>query len=449
MTNPLVVILLAVCSILSLLAAVFGIIVLTKMKKSSSGEAEKKLRAEIGESLTSQRREINERLDSISSALHRDISDGMEKVSGLQSKNMSAVTTQLETRLGAFEKSMSDDSKNLDLRMAELRKSQEDKLESIRKTTEDTLTSLKDSNQAKLNEIENTVREKLDKTLTERVSESFRQVSEQLEAVYKGLGEMQNLAANVGSLKNMLSSVKLRGEFGETQLSRILEQLLSREQYDENVITVKGSGDPVEFAVKIPSKEKGSEFIYLPIDAKFPLDLYNHLIDAYESDDKTVVAAAKKALYDRVKTDAKNIYTKYVNPPVTTDFAIMFLPTEGLFAEVIRDPELTEKLRNDFHITVCGPSTVTAFLNSLQMGFRTLAIEKSSGEVWRILGEVKTEFGKFGDTLEKVKRGLESSSKELDNLVGTRTRAINRKLRDVQEMPVSSGNDFALPEVEE
>jgi len=448
MTDTLTVILLGVCALLSLVAAVAAILALSKAGKGSS-EPVSKLRSDVNEGLAAQRREVNERLDSVSSALHRDISDGLEKVSAVQAKNMSAVTVQLENRLTAFEKSMSDDSKHLDDRMAELRKSQEEKLENIRKTTEDNLTRLKDANQAKLDQIENTVREKLDKTLSERVSESFKHVSEQLEAVYKGLGEMQTLAANVGSLKTMLSSVKLRGEFGETQLSRILEQLLSREQYEENVITVKGSRDPVEFAVKIPSKEKGTDFIYLPIDAKFPLDLYNHLIDAYDSDDKTAVAVAKKALYDRVKLDAKNIFTKYIEPPHTTDFAIMFLPTEGLFAEVIRDPELTEKLRNDYHVTVCGPSTVTAFLNSLQMGFRTLAIEKSSSEVWRILGEVKTEFGKFGDTLDKVKKNLESSSKELDNLVGTRTRAINRRLRDVQELPVSSASELLLPETEE
>ena len=448
MTDTLTVILLGVCALLSLVAAVAAILALSKAGKGSS-EPVSKLRSDVNEGLAAQRREVNERLDSVSSALHRDISDGLEKVSAVQAKNMSAVTVQLENRLTAFEKSMSDDSKHLDDRMAELRKSQEEKLENIRKTTEDNLTRLKDANQAKLDQIENTVREKLDKTLSERVSESFKHVSEQLEAVYKGLGEMQTLAANVGSLKTMLSSVKLRGEFGETQLSRILEQLLSREQYEENVITVKGSRNPVEFAVKIPSKEKGTDFIYLPIDAKFPLDLYNHLIDAYDSDDKTAVAVAKKALYDRVKHDAKNIFTKYIEPPHTTDFAIMFLPTEGLFAEVIRDPELTEKLRNDYHVTVCGPSTVTAFLNSLQMGFRTLAIEKSSSEVWRILGEVKTEFGKFGDTLDKVKKNLESSSKELDNLVGTRTRAINRRLRDVQELPVSSASELLLPETEE
>ena len=389
----------------------------------------------IEKDLSLHRQEINMRLDSVSGSIGEGLRKGFSEISLSEMQSIQTLGSAVNERLAGFEKSINSNSEQLDRRLELMRRSQEESLEAIRRTTENRLSELKEANQKKLDEIQGTVSEKLDKALTERVSESFRNVSDQLEKVYKGLGEMQSLASDVGSLKNALSNVKVRGEIGEIQLSRILEQTLSAEQYDENVVTVRGSRDAVEFAVKIPSKEADGKFIYLPVDAKFPLDTYSALCEAYDGGVKADIETAKKALFDRVRADAKNIHDKYICVPDTTDFAIMFLPTEGLFAEIIRNAGLTEKLRQEFKVTVCGPSTITAFLNSLQMGFKTLTYEKKSGQIARILSEVKTEFGKFGDSLAKVQKNIDLTGKELDNLVGTRTRAIQKKLRDVEELP--------------
>lgn len=296
------------------------------------------------------------------------------------------------------------------------------------------------STEAKLEKMRETVDEKLHKTLEERLGQSFKIVSERLEAVQKGLGEMQSLAHGVGDLKKVLTNVKTRGVLGEIALGNILEQLLAPEQYDANVKTKKGSNDHVEFAVRLPGMETGDCLpVYLPIDAKFPQEDYLRLQQAYDAGDVAAVDAASKALSQSVKKFAKDIREKYIDPPHTTDFGIMFLPMEGLFAEVVRQPDLVAQLQREYQIIVTGPTTLAAMLNSLQMGFRTLAIQKRSSEVWRILGAVKNEFGRFGDVLSKAQKKLLEANKEIDVLVGTRTKMMLSKLKNVESLEVDAG----------
>lgn len=282
-----------------------------------------------------------------------------------------------------------------------------------------------------LDNIRETVDEKLQKTLEERITQSFKTVSDRLEQVHKGLGEMQTLASGVGDLKKVLSNVKTRGILGEIQLGSILEQILSPEQYEENVKTRANGNERVEFAVKMPGS--GDDFVYLPIDAKFPGDTYEALMNAYETGDKALVDAASKNLENAVKKAAKDIHDKYIEPPYTTDFAIMFLPFEGLYAEVVKRG-LTEKLQRDYKVNIAGPTTMAALLNSLQMGFKTLAIQKRSSEVWKVLSAAKTEFGKFQIVIEKTQQRLNQANEELDKLVGVRTRSINRTLKSISDM---------------
>ncbi|WP_459189058.1 DNA recombination protein RmuC [Parabacteroides sp. APC149_11_2_Y6] len=286
----------------------------------------------------------------------------------------------------------------------------------------------------RLEEIRITVDEKLQKTLNDRIGQSFRLVTEQLESVQKGLGEMQTLAQDVGGLKRVLSNVKTRGNIGEIQLSMLLEQILAPEQYDANVHTKKGSDAVVEFAVKLPGRDDMHEFVYLPIDAKFPKDVYEQLLDAYDQTDASAIEAAGKLLETTIKKMAKDISDKYLAPPATTDFGIMFLPFEGIYAEVVRRSSLLEDLQRNYKVVVTGPTTLAAILNSLQMGFRTLAIQKHSGEVWTILGAVKKEFEKVGGMLEKAQKNLQTASGQIEEVLGTRTRAIQRKLKDVDTL---------------
>jgi len=284
----------------------------------------------------------------------------------------------------------------------------------------------------RLKEVQSIVDEKLQGTLTQRLGESFARVTEQLEQVHKGLGEMQTLANGVGDLKKVLSNVKSRGGWGEVQLEKLLEQMLSPEQYERNVVTKETSREAVEFAVKFPGR--GDTPLLLPLDAKFPVEDYQHLLEALDRGDAEAVDAAGRRLDTAVRNSAKTIREKYVNPPVTTDFAIMFLPTEGLYAEVLRRPGLAEQIQRECGVLIAGPTTLTAILSSLQMGFRTLAIEKRSSEVWRLLEAIKTEFTKFGGVIEKVNRHLETARGQMDQL-GVRTRAVSRKLRDVEQLP--------------
>ena len=298
----------------------------------------------------------------------------------------------------------------------------------------------------RLEEIRQTVDEKLQQTLNERISQSFRLVNEQLANVQKGLGEMQSLAQDVGGLKRVLSNVKTRGNIGEIQLSMLLEQLLAPEQYEANVHTRKGSDAVVEFAVKLPGKDDTREFVYLPIDAKFPKDVYEQLLDAYDAADPQQIEFAGKQLEATIKKMAKDISEKYLAPPATTDFGIMFLPFEGIYAEVVRRSALLEDLQRTYKVVVTGPTTLAAILNSLQMGFRTLAIQKHSGEVWTILGAVKKEFEKIGGMLEKAQRNLQTASGQIEEVLGTRTRAIQRRLKDVDTLSDREARAI-LPEI--
>lgn len=304
------------------------------------------------------------------------------------------------------------------------------------------------STEKRLDEMRIMVEEKLQKTLNERIGQSFELVRSQLENVQKGLGEMKNLAEDVGGLKKVLGNVKTRGTFGEIQLAALLEQMLSPEQYEANVKTRKNATEFVEFAIKLPGKDNGRDVVYLPIDAKFPKDVYEQYMDAYEEGDTTRIESTSKQLEITIRRMAKDIHEKYVEPPFTTDFAIMFLPFESIYAEVIRRTSLVETLQKDYKIVVTGPTTLGAILNSLQMGFRTLAIQKRTSEVWGVLGAVKTEFGKFGGMLEKVQKNLQNAGDQLEEVMGKRTRAIERKLRQVEALPTEESkkmltlNDF-------
>ena len=362
-----------------------------------------------------------------------------------QRQNAAASTARLESidRAGAARQKAANDALIAQLTMMETRlKNLEDsnaaRLDGVRGALVQGLNTIRADNNQKLDEIRGTVEEKLQDTLQKRINESFRTVSTQLEQVYKGLGEMQNLAADVGSLKQVLSGVKTRGILGEVQLGAILEQILAPGQYAENVATVPGSANRVEFAIKMPGQNGN---IWLPIDAKFPGDTYAHLQAALERGDAAAAAAMRKALQTVLRQEAKDIHDKYIEVPYTTSFGILFLPFEGLYAEVVSSG-ITEALQRDYQITVAGPSTMAALLNALQMGFRTLAIQKRSGEVWTILGAVKTEFEKFGAGLQQMQRHLNQTGSDLEELIGPRSRAITRKLESVQQLDPDTAADL-------
>lgn len=317
----------------------------------------------------------------------------------------------------------------------------QDQLREIRTSVEKKLTELQADNAGKLEEMRKTVDEKLHATLEQRLGESFKQVSDRLEAVYKGLGEMQTLAAGVGDLKRVLTNVKTRGTWGEVQLQALLEQMLTPSQYAQNVKPVPGSSAIVEFAVRLPGRHDHDEPVWLPIDSKFPKEQYERLMEAFDRADPDAVAVESKALDMAVRNEAKTISDKYLAPPHTTDFGIMFLPTEGLYAEVVKRPGLVDDLQRLHRVTVAGPSTLTTLLNALQLGFKTLALEKRSSEVWTILSAVKTEFGKFGDVLAKTKETLERAAKNIES-AETRSRVMQRKLKGMDELPAAQALDL-------
>jgi len=327
-------------------------------------------------------------------------------------------------------------------RVRQLTESNAEQLEKLRDTVDGQLKILQDNNEKKLEQMRATVDEKLHDTLEKRLGESFRLVSERLEAVQRGLGEMQNLATGVGDLKRVLTNVKTRGTWGEVQLGAILEQVLTPDQYAANVQTKESSSERVEYAIKLPGREDQPEaLVWMPIDAKFPQEDYARLVDASEQADADAVKLAHDALLRAVEKSAREIQEKYLNPPKTTDFAIMFLPTEGLYAEVLRQPGMVEKMQQTYRVVVAGPTTLSAILNSLRMGFRTLAIEQRSSEVWQVLAAVKTEFGNFGDVLAKVKKQLHTAEKTIGD-TETRTRAMKRRLREVEELPAESAAEI-------
>ncbi len=333
-----------------------------------------------------------------------------------------------------FAQSQRDNSKAIEERLKTFSLENEQKLDLIRRSVEQKLSYIQEDNNKQLEKMRETVDEKLQKTLEDKMNKSFALVSERLEQVYKGLGEMQNLATGVGDLKRVLSNVKTRGILGEIQLSSILKEILAPEQYEENVATKSSTKDVVEFAVKLPADDDG--FIYLPIDSKFPGDTYAALRDAYDSGSKEAVDAAAKALITTIKKEAKDIHDKYIDPPYTTEFAIMFLPFEGLYSEVV-NRGMVETLQRDYRVNIAGPSTMAALLNSIQMGFKTLAVQKRSAEVWEVLGSVKKEFDTFSDVLTKAQQHINLVTKDLDSLAGVRTRQIQRKLSAVQSIEAS------------
>lgn len=339
----------------------------------------------------------------------------------------------------SFAQSQNDRAIQLEQRLHSFSTDNVQSLENIRRSVDEKLESIRRENLRQLDEMRQTVDEKLQKTLEEKMNKSFSLVNERLEQVYKGLGEMQTLAVGVGDLKKVLSNVKTRGILGEIQLGAILSEILTKEQYEENIATKKGSKNVVEFAIKLPSDGAGT--VYLPVDSKFPGDTYSALREAVESGDRQSIESAKKALVQRIKGEAKDIHDKYIDPPNTTEFAIMFLPFEGLYSEVV-NMGLVEVLQREYKVNIAGPSTMAALLNSLQMGFKTLAVQKRSVEVWKILGGVKTEFDKFNDVLVMTQQRLDQANKELDKLVGVRTRQIQRQLKDVESVSLSEQNLF-------
>lgn len=396
-----------------------------------------------------------------------DFSQRMDKTFEMLESRLKEVRTQLDedaktnrtetkSNLGSFEEKFVSNVKefndlqkqkfdSLITNLSDMNKSVETRLERLREAIELQLKTLREENSKKLDEMRNVVDEKLQTTLEKRLGESFKQVSERLEQVHQGLGDMKNLANGVGDLKKVLSNVKTRGMLGEYQLANLLEQIFSPEQYSTNVQCKENSQSRVEFAIKLPGRDDDNKQVYLPIDAKFPIEDYYRLQEAYELGDLIKIEAVRKELGNKIKSSAKEISDKYINPPVTTDFAILFLPSEGLYAEIISKTELLEQIQREYRVVVSGPTTLGALLNSLQMGFKTFAIHKRSSEVWQILGAVKTEFGKFGKVLQEAQRNITGANKKLDDLIGARTRAIERKLRDVEELPIVEGKNL-LPD---
>ena len=376
-------------------------------------------------------------LDEKMTSFAQMVSLNQKQASDAQDKHIAEMTSKIDQNLSNMNKSiaekqqqsannLNDSLKNLENRFKTLESSNEQKLENMRSTMSRQLSEIQAENQKKLDTIQGTVNEKLETQL----QKSFKIVSEQLETVHTSLGEMRNIATGVGDLKKVLSNVKTRGILGEIQLGSILEEILAPEQYEREISTIKGSKDHVEFAVKLPGNKDG-EVIYLPIDSKFPGDTYEQLLDAYDTGDKAVIDTAKKNLRTRIRGCAKDIKEKYVAPPYTTNFGIMFLPFEGLYAEVV-NLGLIEELQRDYSVSITGPSTMAAMLNTLQMGFRTLAIQKKSNEVWEVLSAVKKEFTTFNDVLSKAQKQIQTAGESIDKLIGTRTRAINRKLSTVE-----------------
>ena len=384
---------------------------------------------DILDKLSDQRRELNDAIHSSLTSYGQLMDKGQDRFARQQNDNQQSFQQAVELRMDAFERANQE-------RLASFEKASVERLDGICTTLDKRLAALQENNSKELLEIREVVGEKLQSTLENRISKSFEMVSKQLEAVYKGLGEMQQVAAGVTDLKKVLSNVKTRGILGEIQLGAILEEILSPEQYDTNVATRPGSTERVEYAVKLPGT--GETPVYLPIDAKFPGDTYAALMDAYDAGDPNAIAAAAAALTTRLKQEAKDVSGKYIAPPATTDFAIIFLPFEGLYAEAV-NRGMVEELQKRYKVNLAGPSTMAALLNSLQMGFRTLAIEKRSSEVWEILRSVRGEFDKFGEVLEASQKHLQQVSGDLDQLVGVRTRQIQSKLKNVEKLEDGQG----------
>lgn len=410
------ILLIILCTSVLIISIISVVLILKKCNGSVQADTDEIadiVRNEIGRQMSTQRQELSTQIQST-----------VKNMGDMISANQTDKMSQLEARIKTF--SLEN----------------EQKLENIRHSVEKRLEYLQNDNNRQLEKMRETVDEKLQKTLEEKMNKSFSLVNERLEQVYRGLGEMQNLAVGVGDLKKVLSNVKTRGILGEIQLKSILSEILSPEQYEENIATKKGSKNVVEFAIKLPADD--DSVVYLPIDSKFPGDTYSNLRDAIEKGNKDEIDASVKILVATIKSEAKDIHDKYIDPPNTTEFAIMFLPFEGLYSEVV-NRGLVEVLQRDYKVNIAGPSTMAALLNSLQMGFKTLAVQKRSAEVWEVLGGVKQEFDKFNDVLVLTQQRLDQANKELDKLVGVRTRQIQRKLKNIQS-PTNSISDFSESE---
>ncbi len=388
---------------------------------------------DIGRDVRAELREGREETRSAGKELREEIFNGLKSTNDTISLTLERMGKLIDTQLERMTK-----------QLKEITESNQSELDRIRTTFDARVKELQESNEKKLEEMRKTVDEKLHDTLEKRLGESFKLVSDRLEAVHKGLGEMQNLATGVGDLKRVLTNVKARGTWGEVQLGAVLEQILTPGQYEKNVQVKVNSLERVEYAIRLPGpKDDPEACVWLPIDSKFPQEDYLRLQEASELADPGAVQSAAEALARTVRVSAKDIHDKYVNPPSTTDFGIMFLATEGLYAEVLRQPALVEDLQHRYRVVVAGPTTLAAILNSLRMGFQTLAIEQRSAEVWRVLAAVKTEFGKFGDVIDRVKRQLDTASKTIDQ-TGVRSRAMERKLRSVERLPEAEASKILV-----
>ncbi len=404
-----------------------------------------RLRADLTSLNAELRHELSANLQTFAESTSTETRKNREETTGTLNALRNQINTDAQKNREELGKALDNLSESLSRRLQDLTGAQQAQFDALKTALESRMEQIRANNEKKLDEMRRTVDEKLHETLEKRLGDSFRIVSERLELVHKGLGEMRELANGVGDLKKVLGNVKTRGVLGEVQLEAILEQMLTPEQYAKNFKPHKRRDDIVEFAIRLPGRDEEQEAVYLPLDSKFPQDLYHHLIDSLEAANPAGIEIARRKLYTAVRGFAKDIRDKYLNPPITTDFGLMFLPFEGLFAEVIRDPALFEQIRREYQVIIVGPTTLAALLNSLQMGFRTLAIEKRSGEVWKILSAVKAEFGKFGAVLEKTQKKLQEASNVID-AAHTRSRQIERKLNKVQDMPVEDSR--ALLELE-
>ena len=408
----------------TVITAVLAVVVLFRLSKGLG---------DIGKGVRDELREGREETRGAGKDLREEVANGLKSTYKMLYRMLESMGKGQQAKLDAMTK-----------QLKEITEANQEALDRIRTTFDDRVRELQESNEKKLEEMRKTVDEKLHDTLEKRLGESFKLVSDRLEAVHKGLGEMQNLAAGVGDLKRVLTNVKARGTWGEVQLGAILEQVLTPDQYERNVQVKASSLERVEYAIRLPGpKDDPEACVWLPIDSKFPQEDYLRLQDASEQADPGLVQSASEALARTIRTAAKDIHDKYVSPPGTTDFGIMFLATEGLYAEVLRQPAVVEDLQHRYRVVIAGPTTLAAILNSLRMGFQTLAIEKRSAEVWRVLAAVKTEFGKFGDVIDRVKRQLDTASRTIDE-TGVRSRAMERKLRSVERMPEAEASKILV-----
>jgi len=404
------------------------------------------LRTELLSISAENRKELSDSIKAQNEVLIKQSTSSREELNNSFNALKQQLNNDSATNREELKKALNDLSDNFSRRMTDLIDKQQQEAEISRKNLETKMEQIRQNNETKLEQMRQTVDEKLHETLEKRLGESFKQVSERLELVHKSMGEMQSLANGVGDLKKVLSSVKPRGVLGEIQLANLLEDILTPEQYERNFRPNKNRDEKVEFAIRLPGSSEKQSYVYLPIDSKFPIEDYHRIINAYDEGNLTEVENARKSMIQRIKNCAKDIRDKYINPPVTTDFAMLFLPFEGLYAEVLRNVGLFESIMRDYHIIICGPTTTAAVINSLQVGFRTLAIQKKTSEVWKILASIKSEFGKFGTILEKTQKKLQEASNNIEE-ASHRSRQIEKRLDKVQELPVEEVEIEEIPDV--